>query len=64
MNVRGWLMVGASSRGSGLPDNAYVGHHQGEPPSAANFKVGQWILWQPAPAQQQLTLVCVEIPLA
>jgi hypothetical protein len=63
VTVRGWLMVGASSTGNDLPPAAYCGHYVGEPPKAVSFHVGQWILWQAARAQVQLSLVCVEIPL-
>lgn len=63
MKVRCWVMVGASRAGNDLPPQEYVGHYQGEPPSANNFKPGQWILWQSAPMQTQLSLVCVDVPL-
>lgn len=69
MVVQGWLIVGGN--GSNLPPmppGAYVGDTVGSLPDAANFKVGQWMLWRPVPAtlagvSTQMAVVCVQIPL-
>lgn len=64
MTVRGWLMIGGPEASRGLPPAATAGVAYGTPPDATEFEVGRWVLWTPAPGQEAICLVCVEIPLA
>jgi hypothetical protein len=69
MDVQGWLIVGGTSHSeTALPPQMYVGETVGALPNAANFKVGQWMLWRPVAAlvagtSTQMPVVCVRLPL-
>lgn len=62
--IRAWLIVGPASMAyTLLPSFMSRGFWAGTPPSAADYRPGEYIAWQWA-ASEPILLVCVELPVS